>query len=189
MSFFLFWSFWATPTACGRSQARGQIRAAAAGLCHNHSNAGSKPCLRPTPQLAAMLGPSSTERGQGLNLHPHRDNARSLTHWATTGTPESIKFWHEESNGNWGLSSQRDLNDLSESKKCKVQEKQQRTLTSNPWVGRWNKCALVKSRECGPRGNFSEAMGCLLYRQVHRVPAAVRGRLQHCILDGAFPAL
>ena len=34
----------ATPAAYG-SQARGPIRAVAAGLCHSHSNAGSKPCL------------------------------------------------------------------------------------------------------------------------------------------------
>ena len=32
-------------TACGGSQARGRIRAAAARLCHSHSNAGSEPRL------------------------------------------------------------------------------------------------------------------------------------------------
>ena len=42
-----------TPAAYGGSQARGQIRATAAGLYHSHSNAGSEPCLRPTPQLMA----------------------------------------------------------------------------------------------------------------------------------------
>ena len=36
--------------AHGGSQARGQIRAAAAGLHHRHSNAGSEPCLQCTPQ-------------------------------------------------------------------------------------------------------------------------------------------
>ena len=35
----------------------GQIRAAAAGLPHSHSNATSKPRLRPTPQLTAMPDP------------------------------------------------------------------------------------------------------------------------------------
>ena len=40
--------------AYGSSQARGWIGAATAGLCHSHSNVGSKPHLRPTPQLAAM---------------------------------------------------------------------------------------------------------------------------------------
>ena len=36
---------------------RGRIGAAAAGLCHSHSNEGSKLCLRPTPQVTAMLNP------------------------------------------------------------------------------------------------------------------------------------
>ena len=49
--------FRAAPAAYGDSQARGLIRAAAAGLHHNHSNTGSKPHLRPTPQLAAMTDP------------------------------------------------------------------------------------------------------------------------------------
>ena len=52
------------------SQARGVIRAVAAGLCHSYSNTGSKPHLRPTPQLTAILDPQPTERGQGSNLHP-----------------------------------------------------------------------------------------------------------------------
>ena len=33
----------------GGSQARDHIRATAAGLHHHHSNAGSEPCLQPTP--------------------------------------------------------------------------------------------------------------------------------------------
>ena len=37
-----------------RKEARGRIGAAAAGLHHNHSNARSKLCLQPTPQLMAM---------------------------------------------------------------------------------------------------------------------------------------
>ena len=58
-SFFLFffWSFRATPKAYESSQATGQIKAAAAG----HIHAGSKPSLRPTPQLTAMLDPYPTE--------------------------------------------------------------------------------------------------------------------------------
>ena len=63
--------FRATPMACGSSQARGWIRVTAASPCHSHSNAWSKPCLRPTPQLMAMPDPWPTERGQGWNLHPH----------------------------------------------------------------------------------------------------------------------
>ena len=39
----------------GSSQARGQFRAVAAGLCHSQSNAGSKPHQRPTPQLTAAM--------------------------------------------------------------------------------------------------------------------------------------
>ena len=40
--------------AYGDSQARGQVRATAANLCHSCSNEGSEPRLRPTPQLTAM---------------------------------------------------------------------------------------------------------------------------------------
>ena len=46
--FFFFFFFFcplfrAAPTAYGHSQARGQIGAIAASLCHNHGNARSKP--------------------------------------------------------------------------------------------------------------------------------------------------
>ena len=47
----------ATPMTYGGSQARGRIGATAAGLHHSYSNAGSALCLRPTPQLRAMLDP------------------------------------------------------------------------------------------------------------------------------------
>ena len=43
--------------AYGGSQAKGLIRAAAAGLHHSHSNLGSQPHLRPTPQLMAIPDP------------------------------------------------------------------------------------------------------------------------------------
>ena len=43
--------------AYGSSQGRGRIGAAAAGLCHSHSNARYEPHLRPTPQLMTILGP------------------------------------------------------------------------------------------------------------------------------------
>ena len=43
------------------SQVRGQIRAAAAGLHHSHSNAGSEPYLQPTPQLMATPDPTLSE--------------------------------------------------------------------------------------------------------------------------------
>ena len=43
--FKIFFIFRATLVAFGSSQARDQIRTAAAGLHHSHSNLGSKPCL------------------------------------------------------------------------------------------------------------------------------------------------
>ena len=51
--FSFFCIFRAAPAAYGASQARGWIRAVAAGLHHSHSNAGSKPHLRPIQQLTA----------------------------------------------------------------------------------------------------------------------------------------
>ena len=60
-SFFFFFFFFCflepTPVAYGSRQARGQIRATAAGLHHSHSKAESKLCLQPTPLLMAMLDP------------------------------------------------------------------------------------------------------------------------------------
>ena len=62
----MFLLFRAVPAAYGGSQARGHIRAVAAGLCHNHSNAKSVPSLRPTPWLMAtlVLNPLSEARHQ-----------------------------------------------------------------------------------------------------------------------------
>ena len=48
---------WAAPMAHGGSQTRGRIGAVATGLHHSHSDVGSELCLRPTPQLTAMLDP------------------------------------------------------------------------------------------------------------------------------------
>ena len=54
--FFVFLPFLGPlPAAYGGSQARGQIRAVAAGL--HHSNAGSELRLQPTPQLTATPYP------------------------------------------------------------------------------------------------------------------------------------
>ena len=61
--------FKATPAAYGNSQARGRIRAAAAGLLHSYRSAGSKLHLQPTPQLTAIPN-QPTEQGQGSNLRP-----------------------------------------------------------------------------------------------------------------------
>ena len=59
--YYIFLSFFAFSTAprmaYGGSQARVLIGAVAAGLRQSHSNAGSEPRLRPTPQLTAMLDP------------------------------------------------------------------------------------------------------------------------------------
>ena len=53
-----FFLFKATGTAYGSSQAQGQIRAIAAGLCHSHINVvGSELYPRPIPQLMAMPDP------------------------------------------------------------------------------------------------------------------------------------
>ena len=55
---FVFWPFLGPlPAAYGGSQARGRIGAVAAGLRQSHSNAGSEPRLRPTPQLTATPDP------------------------------------------------------------------------------------------------------------------------------------
>ena len=51
----------AAGVACGSSQARGQIRATAAGLYHSHSNVGSGLHLQPTRQLTATPDPQPTE--------------------------------------------------------------------------------------------------------------------------------
>uniref|UniRef100_A0A4X1VTB9 RAS related n=1 Tax=Sus scrofa TaxID=9823 RepID=A0A4X1VTB9_PIG len=55
--FLNFCLFRAAPVAYGGSQARGPVRATAAGLRHSHSHARSELNLRPTPQLTAMLAP------------------------------------------------------------------------------------------------------------------------------------
>ena len=49
----VFCLFRAMPMTYGDFQARGPIGAVATGLHHNHSNAGSEPCLWPTPQVTA----------------------------------------------------------------------------------------------------------------------------------------
>ena len=55
--FFFFNLFRVTPAAYGSFQARGQIRATAAGLYRSHSNAGFRLHLRLMPQLTAMPDP------------------------------------------------------------------------------------------------------------------------------------
>ena len=55
------------PVAYGGSQAKGLIRAVAASLHQNHSNARSETSLKTTPELMAMPDPQPTEQGQGSN--------------------------------------------------------------------------------------------------------------------------
>ena len=57
LSFFFLVFSRAASVAYGSSQARGLIGAAAASLCHSHSNAKSRLSLRPTPQLTATPDP------------------------------------------------------------------------------------------------------------------------------------
>ena len=85
--FFLF-LFTAAPVEYGSSQARGWIGAAASSLHHSHGNTGSKPCLWPTPQLAAMPDPQPTGLGRIL-VDPESSwkLIGFLSCWATTGTP------------------------------------------------------------------------------------------------------
>ena len=54
---FFFGLFRATRTACANPQARGRIRAIAAGLHHSHSKARLKLFLRPTSQPMTKLDP------------------------------------------------------------------------------------------------------------------------------------
>ena len=69
--FYFFIFLRAAPVTYGSSQARGQIRAAAASLHHRHSNARPEQRLRPAPQLMATSHFSPTEWGQGLSPSPH----------------------------------------------------------------------------------------------------------------------
>ena len=81
--------FRAAPAAHGGSQARGRVRAIAAGLYHSHSNARSKLRLWPTPQLMAMLylNPLSKARDRTRVL---MDPSRVHYCWATTELPSMI---------------------------------------------------------------------------------------------------
>ena len=75
----LFVISWAAPSTYGGSQARCRVGAVATGLRQNHSNAGSEPCLQPTPQLTATPGPQPTEQGQGPNRQPLGSQLDSLS--------------------------------------------------------------------------------------------------------------
>ena len=62
----------------------GRIGAAAAGLHHSHSNAGSEPCLRPTPQLMQrqILNPLSEARdGTCILMDTSRGSLTAEPRW------------------------------------------------------------------------------------------------------------
>ena len=63
--FFFFAISWTAPTAYGGSQARGRIGAAATDLRQSHSNAGSEPCLQPTPHGNTGYSPHCVRAGPG----------------------------------------------------------------------------------------------------------------------------
>ena len=80
--FFFFNLFKAAPTAYGGSQARGWIRAEAAGLHHSHSNARSEPRLQPiyhSSRQRWILNPLSNTRDQICIL---KDASQIHYHWA-----------------------------------------------------------------------------------------------------------
>ena len=64
-----------SPVAYGDSQARGLIRAVAAGLRQSHSNTGSEPRLQPTPssRQRRIINPLSKGRDRTRNLMVPRD--------------------------------------------------------------------------------------------------------------------
>ena len=84
--FFFFNLFMAALSACGSSQAKGQIRATATSQCHSHTNSGSEPCLWPIPQLTALsiLNPLRESRNW---THVFMDNSQVYYYWATWELP------------------------------------------------------------------------------------------------------
>ena len=77
-----FFLFMAVPVAYRSSQARGRIGAAAAGLCHSHSNARSQLRLQPMWQLVAtpILNPVSEARDETCILMDTRWVLNPLSH-------------------------------------------------------------------------------------------------------------
>ena len=84
--FFFFFPFRATPVAYGSSQGRGQIRAAAIGLHHGHSNVGSELHLT---SIIAHGNTRSLTHSAGTGIEPASSwiLVGLVTHWATMGVP------------------------------------------------------------------------------------------------------
>ena len=88
----LFWhvhhfSFLGGATPAAWSQARGRMRAAAAGLHHSHSSGGSEPHLQPTPQLTGSFNLLNEAKD---GTHIIMDTSQTGYHWAAMGTPASF---------------------------------------------------------------------------------------------------
>ena len=85
---FFFRLFMAAPVTYGSSQARGQIRAEAAGLQQQPQLCQTKLHLRPTSQLTVM----PTEQSWGSNTHPQ---AYYLVccYWAAKWIPHILTYW------------------------------------------------------------------------------------------------
>ena len=82
---FLPFFFRATPAAYGSSWVRGQIGAAAASLCHSHSNARSEPHLQTLTQLVATPDPLTHWARPGIEPASSWILVGFLTCWAATG--------------------------------------------------------------------------------------------------------
>ena len=82
---FFFWGEEAAPMAYGSSWAMGLILAAAASLCHSHSNARSTPHQQPTPQL--------TETPDLNPLSEIRDWIEPSSSWILVGFNSTEPHW------------------------------------------------------------------------------------------------
>ena len=106
-----FFFFRVTPMTYARSQSRGQVRAAAAGLHHSHSNTRSKLHLWPTPHLVATpdplthwVRPRIESTSWSWILHPLSHNGNPLFH-SWSHFPWSPIIWnvHKMDHNKWVL--------------------------------------------------------------------------------------
>ena len=91
--FFYLFLFRAAPAAYGSFQARGQIKAVVASLCHSHSYTRSEPHLWLTMQLTQqrwILNPLSRAGSRTWVL---MDTSRVCDCWAMTGIPLMLCFY------------------------------------------------------------------------------------------------
>ena len=82
-----FLLFRASLVAYGHSQIRGQTGAGAASLRRSHSNAGSEPCLWPTPTAHGKAGSLTHSGRPGIEPASSWMLVRFINHWAMKGTP------------------------------------------------------------------------------------------------------